>query len=313
MTVAIIIILSLGLIFSFVLLQKGKKRNLLSLSSLQSQISDYEKKIAALNSELEVLKKQGIDYESSLSFLRRNILTPKNYVKSFFPEFFILERAQDKDFYKFFRQGDYLLACCGRCGNSGVNGLVKSILNIVFLDEILEKSDLRKISSGDILDMVREKYSHLENNSLDDSPRINFSLCIINQRERTLEFSGAYSNLCIVRKSYPGTSRKEVDVHEFTGDKMNFAVSFGHRKNYSVQTIEIEKDDKIYLQTGTDFSRQMFIKYANAPMKEQALLFENSLEGDSMLIGIALKVKALNENQEKENAEKTSGDFGQRS
>ena len=92
---------------------------------------------------------------------------------------------------------------------------------------------------------------------------------------------------------------------------MNFAVSFGHRKNYSVQTIEIEKDDKIYLQTGTDFSRQMFIKYANAPMKEQALLFENSLEGDSMLIGIALKVKALNENQEKENAEKTGGDFGQ--
>ncbi|MBQ3657792.1 MAG: hypothetical protein II956_13285 [Bacteroidales bacterium] len=299
MTVAIIIILSLGVVFSCVLLQREKKRNLLSLNSLQSQIHDLEKQAEVLKADFNALQQQTLGYDVSLSFLRRNILTPKNYIKSFFPEFFILERAQDKDFYKFYRQGDYLLACCGRCGASGVNGLVKSILNIVFLDEILEKNDLSKISSGDILDMVREKYSHLEDNSSDNSSRINFSICIINQKERTLEFSGAYSNLCIVRKSYPGTSRKEVDVHEFTGDKMNFAVSFGHRKNYSVQTIGIEKDDKIYLQTGTDFSRQMFIKNANATMKEQAALFETSLEGDSMLIGIALKVKALNENQEK--------------
>ena len=299
MTVAIIIILSLGVVFSCVLLQREKKRYLLSLNSLQSQIHDLEKQAEVLKADFNALQQQTLGYDVSLSFLRRNILTPKNYIKSFFPEFFILERAQDKDFYKFYRQGDYLLACCGRCGASGVNGLVKSILNIVFLDEILEKNDLSKISSGDILDMVREKYSHLEDNSSDNSSRINFSICIINQKERTLEFSGAYSNLCIVRKSYPGTSRKEVDVHEFTGDKMNFAVSFGHRKNYSVQTIGIEKDDKIYLQTGTDFSRQMFIKNANATMKEQAALFETSLEGDSMLIGIALKVKALNENQEK--------------
>lgn len=313
--IIIIILLSAALGFSFFRFGKEKKLLLQQADALRTSLGEKDVQIGSLNdlngllnSRVSSETEKNSEMEESLKFLLRNVLTPRNYIKSFFPEFFISENSEDKNFYKFFKRGDIIFVCCGTCGESGAGGIVKNILNVIFLDGILERSDVSRLSSGAVLDMLREKYSHLEiSGSKDDTQTV--SVCIINQREKFLEFSSAYSNLCLVRKSYPGTSRKEVDVHEFTGDRMNFAVSFGHRKNYLSQRIEIEKDDKIYLQTGAGFSRQTLLELASLTMKEQAECFNNMSENGTLLIGIALKVKASNENF-KENAETESGNIG---
>ncbi len=169
-----------------------------------------------------------------------------------------------------------------------------------------------------MLDALRSKYAHIaEKNAqyrTDDDIPVNFSVCIINEKQRLLSYAGAYGSVCLLRKSYPGTSRKENDLHEFRGDRMNFAVSFGRRKNYTTEIIELEKDDKIYLKTdgfanqrgggnnarfGDPYLRQLMMKHANEPMLDQKRAFEdefNSWKGenakgnDILIIGLGLKI-----------------------
>lgn len=283
---------------------------------------------ASLSTDLQDLKQRldnqrlkMVDMVKHLQALQRTIMTDAGQIKSMFADFFVLYKpweAVGGDFYKFIKKGDTTLVACGNCGHSGINGFVKGILNIVFLQEIIEKGDLEKMEAGQVLDSLRGKYAHLaEKNDqyrTDEDIPVNFSICIINEKQRLLSYAGAYGSVCLLRKSYPGTSRKENDLHEFRGDRMNFAVSFGRRKNYTSECIELEKDDKIYLKTdgyvnqrggtgntrfGDPYLRQMLIKHANEPMLDQKRAYEeefnnwkgeNTKGNDILLIGLALKV-----------------------
>ena len=291
------------------------------IKNLETENNKYDNSVSELKQVIENHKFKMVEMLKHLLALQKTILPEKNYIKSIFPDFFVLDQPGDTaggDFYKFYHKGDFTLVACGNTGISGVNGLIKGILNVVFLTEILERNDIAKISSGQILDMLRSKYAHLternENYRVNEDIPVNFTVCIINQKEKYLQYAGAYGSMCLLRKSYPGTSRKEIDVHEFRGDRMNFAVSYGRRKNYATEQIELVKDDKIYLKTdgfanqrggngnrfGDSYLRQMFMKHANEPMLDQMHSYKqefanwkgnNTKANDILVIGLALKVK----------------------
>ena len=257
-------------------------------------ISDLNQKILTLTASNSKLEKEKNELSENVVFLHKNHLTPKNYVKSFFPEFFVIGDSSTGNFYKFYRSGEIFVICCGGGFSNDSIGAIRSVVNVIFLNEILEKSDLSKISAGDVLDMIRDKYSHLED-FLKDRQQVDFSVCIFNKKAKTLDFSSSFSGLYLVRKSYPGTSRKEVDVHEFTGDRMTFKVSLGHRKKFSSCLIELEKDDRIYLKAGQNLSRETILENASLTMKEQSEAYKNALVNGGLLIGVDLKVKNSNE------------------
>ena len=297
------------------------------LKAERQQKSAENEKISAELSEtrqrLDLHKMKMVDMVKHLVALQRTIMTDTGQIKSMFGDFFVLYKPWETvggDFYKFIRKGGHTLVACGNCGHSGINGFVKGLLNIVFLQEIVEKGDITKMEAGQVLDALRSKYAHIAGKNqqyrTDDDIPVNFSVVIINEKQRLLSYAGAYGSMCLLRKSYPGTSRKENDLHEFRGDRMNFAVSFGRRKNYTTENIELEKDDKIYLKTdgfanqrggannarfGDPYLRQLMIKHANEPMLDQKRAFEdefnnwkgeNSKGNDIMVIGLALKVKS---------------------
>ena len=295
-----------------------------NIDNEKNQLARAEKYIGELKNIAEGQKMKHVEMLKNLLAVQRIMFTSRGFIKSLFPDYFVLDVPNETaggDFYKFAAQGDFVMAACGNCGVTGVNGLIKGILNIVFLSEILERTDLANTTAGHILDHLRGKYAHLaENNSAyrrDEDIPVNFTVCIINQKERTLSYAGAYGSMCLLRKSYPGTNRREVDVHEFRGDKMNFAVSFGRRKNYTTETIELEKDDRVYIKTdgfvnqrggrtgnrfGDIYFRQMLMKHSSEPMTEQMHNFKDEFDrwrgndtraNDILIIGLALKVKAV--------------------
>lgn len=273
-----------------------------------------------LRAILEANKMKMVDMLKHLQALQKSMFTEANLIKSMFNDFFVLFRPGEHvggDFYKFYKKGDISLVACGNCGMSGINGLIKGLLNIVFLQEIMERADLKTIQAGQVLDALRSKYAHLaeknDQHHTDEDIPVNFSVCVINEKERVMTYSGAYGSLCLVRKSYPGTSRKENDLHEYRGDRMNFAVSFGRRKNYNSELVELEKDDRIYLKTdgyvnqrggsqnarfGDNYLRQLIMRHANEPMLDQKRAIEeefNNWRGtnkanDILIIGLGLKV-----------------------
>lgn len=296
-----------------------------SLEQGKSQISKSERRISDLQHQIDGNKFRMIEMLKNLTVVQKTLFSGRGYIKSLFPDYFVLDvpcETAGGDFYKFASKGDFVLAACGNSGVSGVNGMIMGILNVVFLSEIIERVDLATITSGRILDMLRGKYAHLaENNNAyrreEDIP-VNFTVCIINQKERSLSYAGAYGSMCLLRKSYPGTNRKEVDVHEFRGDRMNFAVSFGRRKNYTSETIELEKDDRVYIKTdgfanqrggstgnrfGDIYFRQMLMKHSSESMSDQMHSFKYEFDkwrgndirpNDILIIGLALKVKSVN-------------------
>ena len=289
--------------------------------SLRRFASSWEQDANRLRTSLESHRLRYSCMVQNLVSLQRTVFTEPGQIKPLFSDFFLLYKPFDAlggDFYKITSDGDHILAACGNCGISGAAGFVKGVQNVAMLEDIIFKKGLANIQAGEILDFLRTRYAHAAErdgirHDADEDVPVNFTVCIINQKERTLSYAGAYGSLCLIRKAYPGTSRREVDVHEFCGDKMNFAVSFGRRKNYTTETIELEKDDKLYLKTdgyanqrggssnaryGDQYLRQLFMKNANAPMLDQRKAYEQEFDNwrgsnrgnDILVIGLALKV-----------------------
>ena len=305
-------------------LKKAEKESANASQELESfKRASYAKGQEAihLKSTLENQRMRGVDVVQSLMALQRTMFTDPGHIKALFSDFFLLYKPFDAvggDFYKFIIDGDFVLVACGNCGMSGATGLVKGLHNVAMLEDIVSRCSLAEIQAGEVLDALRTRYARMAErdgyrHDVDEDVPVNFTVCIINQRERTLSYAGAYGSLCLIRKSYPGTNRREVDVHEFRGDRMNFAVSFGRRKNYTTENIMLEKDDKIYLKTdgfvnqrggasnaryGDQYLRQLLMKHAGEPMLEQKKVYEQELENwrgnnrgnDILVIGLTLKI-----------------------
>ena len=291
------------------------------LDSFRRTSMAKEQESVRLKSSLETQRLRGAEVVQSLIDLQRTMFTEPGQIKALFSDFFLLCKpfeAVGGDFYKFIAEGDNILVACGNCGMSGSAGLIKGLQNVAMIEDIASRCSLAEIQAGDVLDALRSRYARMAERDgyrrdVDEDVPVNFTVCIVNQKERTLSYAGAYGSLCLIRKSYPGTNRREVDVHEFRGDRMNFAVSYGRRKNYTTENIVLEKDDKIYLKTdgfvnqrggasngryGDQYLRQLLMKHAGEPMLEQKRVYEQEFENwrgsnrgnDILVIGLALKV-----------------------
>lgn len=290
-----------------------------------------QKEISNLMERIDIGKLKMVDIMQNLSFLQSSFWPENSFFEQDFYENFIINMPADQvggDFYKFYQKGDCTLIACGNSGQTGITGLMKGVMCQVLISEICQKNDISKITSGLFIDQLRSRFQKLKTQNLrykeqEDQP-INFSVCILNKKDQTLSFSGSYSSMCLLRKSYPGTSRKEVDVHEFFGDKMNFSTSFGQPKNFKTETVELEKDDRIYLKTdgfinqrggqknekfGHTYFRQMLMKFANLSMENQKseitaeFLSWKSSEyraNDILIIGLYPKIKSKGKNYQKE-------------
>lgn len=326
---AVCIVLTIKLI-------KNKKNYQTSTSILDKQLKDKDLTISQLtlklkntSEEINVAKRYSTGLENTIAAQKTSTAETAKYInvmetalypsrgaiKALFPEFFITDEEIGSNgiFYKTFNQGNLTLITCGGCGVTGISGRTKALLNIVFLSEIMQKTSLETVSAGQIIDFLRTKYEKMSENRqyrVDENLQVNITVCIVNQKERFMSFAGAFSSMFLVRKSYPGTSRKEVDVHEFRGEKMNFTLPYGRRKNYPSEKIELEKDDKIYLKSESCGNNKthinnrfndlyfcrLLMKIGNLPIMEQNNIFKTELENnnktnDFFLIGIALKIK----------------------
>ena len=227
------------------------------MESLKRSTFAKEQESVRLKSSLENQRVRGVEVLQGLIGLQNTMFTDPGHIKALFSDFFLLYKPFDAvggDFYKLIVDGDHILVACGNCGISGAAGLVRGLQNVAMLEDIASRNGIAGMQAGEVLDALRSKYARMAErdggrHDVDEDVPVNFTVCIVNQRERTLSYAGAYGSLCLVRKSYPGTNRREVDVHEFRGDRMNFAVSFGRRKNYTTETIELEKDDRVYIKT----------------------------------------------------------------
>jgi len=203
---------------------------------------DIENKI--ILSQKEILNQQNEKIVSSIrsaEFIQGALLPNDTYLKTLFPDYFVFFKPKDivsGDFYWVNSVNDTTMFVAADCTGHGVTGALMSMLGIAFLNEIVAKNP--DAQPGDFLNELREKIiSSL--NQPDTKTKISYgmdiSMCCLNTKNGTLEFSGANNPLYLIRNK---------QFIEYKADKMPIGL-YPKEQSFTTHTINIEQNDVFYI------------------------------------------------------------------
>jgi tetratricopeptide (TPR) repeat protein len=271
----IIIVLSVFL-FTFILIgflaYRGyliKKKDNAILEKQKIEIEEYTQKLLLFQEELvsqkeslEVQKKLISDQRDeleeknqrindSIQYAKRiqtSLLPNENIFKQNFTDYFILFKPKDivsGDFYWCRETEEHIFIAAADCTGHGVPGAFMSLLGISFLNEVIESG---KSDTGEILDTTRNKIiKTMHGHSSEKEPRdgMDIGLCSIHKVNRTLQFSGAYISLLILKNGIENNT----SLIEIRGDKMPIGPHLKGFTSFSSEEHKIEKGDKFFIYT----------------------------------------------------------------
>ena len=143
------------------------------------------------------------------------------------------------DFYWFNSTDDKLFAVVGDCTGHGVPGALMSILGISILEEII---NYRKVTdSGLILDELRNEVQralHQKGNRDETKDGMDISLCIIERTKNSIQYSGAYNNLYLIRSG---------ELFEYPADRMPIGIFDNEDSHFKRNDIDVIFGDIIYM------------------------------------------------------------------
>lgn len=168
-------------------------------------------------------------------------LPTNDYITKNLPEHFILFKPRDivsGDFYWIGRKDSKIIITAVDCTGHGVPGAFMSMLGISFLNKIVNEKSIT--NPGEILDKLRENIInalHPKGYETESKDGMDMSLCVINTKNNTIEFSGAYNSLFYM---------KNEKITEIKADRMPVAL-YDVMKPFTVQTFNFNKGDSIYM------------------------------------------------------------------
>ena len=263
-TLFVTLILIVSIIFTFLY----RKRYVLNKKQ-KERLKEQSEILTKQKFELELSHRklqESIEYASRL----QNALLPDEQIlKKYFKEYFIFFKPRDQmsgDFYWWTEVEDNLILAVGDCTGHGVPGAMISFIGITLLNELV--SDKKILEPEKILDELRKgiiKALHQERVSYNIKDGMEVGIIKYNKRDRTLQYSGAYISLYIVRRLggqkglvniSNGLVKKEVTeeqtddyvIYRIRGDRMPIARYF-KMNSFTEHGIKLNKGDVIYLFT----------------------------------------------------------------
>ncbi|MGM0496365.1 MAG: ligand-binding sensor domain-containing protein [Bacteroidota bacterium] len=209
--------------------------------------------------EREVIAKQIAKQKEELSIKNKNItdsliyakriqeaLLPSDYTfKSHLSDSFIFYKPKDivsGDFYWINEKDDKIFVAVVDCTGHGVPGAFMSIIGVELLDNItneqgVEDADkiLYDLNKGIALTLTRDNETQ---NSIKDG--MDIALCVIDKKNQTIEFAGAFRPLYLVRDN---------KIEEIKGDRFSVGMLEESMEvpQINKHKFEFKKDDVVYL------------------------------------------------------------------
>ncbi|HBS88031.1 MAG: hypothetical protein A2W91_10055 [Bacteroidetes bacterium GWF2_38_335] len=214
------------------------------LKMSKERIKKQKEKVEALNKKLNVAYgeiKNSINYAK---MIQEVMLPDLNIMKSKGIEHFEIYKPKDTvsgDFYWTDSYNEKLFLVVADCTGHGVPGALLSMSGHNLLDEII---NIQKIHDpAEILNSLNAKFLKIfkqEVSGIHDG--MDIAICVINNKEKTLEFAGAnipvlYFNNNILKKLRP--------------DKLAIGDDYPENRNqgFSKQSIDIVKGDRFFMYT----------------------------------------------------------------
>ncbi|MCO6499991.1 MAG: SpoIIE family protein phosphatase [Vicingus serpentipes] len=206
-----------------------------------AEVVKQKEEIELQNEKISELYEEVTDSIKYAKGLQEAILPPKELVDEIMPDSFILYKPKDivsGDFYWIEQKNDKIYFAAVDCTGHGVPGAFMSIVGYNALNEALRKYD----TPAEILDDLNHGISKtLHNNAMGSTTKdgMDLALCCYDKKKKELQYAGAYNPLYLIRNN---------EITQIKADKFAIGTYFeDHSKKYTNHTIQLQKEDLIYI------------------------------------------------------------------
>ena len=192
-----------------------------------------------------VIEEKQHEITDSINYAKRiqdAMMTSSGYIIDALPESFIYFKPKDVvsgDFYwAFSDQSDHVFFTVADCTGHGVPGAFMSMIGTSLLNKIIIENKIKE--SDQILNELRIQIINALNQREDGSQKdgMDISLCKLDVKNKTLQFSGAMNPLIHIRKD---------KLNIFKGDPQPIGYLSGKETLFTSHSLKLKKGDMIYL------------------------------------------------------------------
>jgi serine phosphatase RsbU (regulator of sigma subunit) len=268
-----------------------KRRDNQKIQDQNAQILEANEELTVLN---EAISRQNTEIMDSITYAQRiqtAMMPPEGYFNELLDEAFILYKPRDivsGDFFWIRQVNQFIVLAAADCTGHGVPGAFMSLLGISFLNEIVQRREITQAS--EILNELRRQIKNsLRQHGQPDETKdgIDMALCAIDQKNRTMQYAGAFNPLYLIREE-----KSNAELIEFKADRMPLGYYMGKDRAFTNHEIELEIGDTFYIfsdgfidqKGGPDQKKFMSKKFKNLlleihdePMFDQKNKLEKAL------------------------------------
>ena len=256
-----VVVLLLGMsIFSF-----------LKIRQANIEIKEQKETIEEKNNQI-------MDSIKYAKFIQEAILPKTTILKEYFEDAFVFYRPKDivsGDFYWFAETNDKIMVAAVDCTGHGVPGAFMSMIGHTLLNQIVHIKGILKPSEI-LFELRREVIKSLNQRADDNYGRDGMDMALISfdKNSYTLEFSGAYNPLYIVKND------KLIQVK---ADRQPISIHFSKTdKPFTNHSMNLEKGDRLYIFSdgyADQFGGEKDKKYSYKRLRND-LIAMGSLKGE---------------------------------
>lgn len=267
-------------------LQKDKER-------LEGIVKERTAEVVKQKEEIEEKNQHITSSIEYASRIQQALLPPEELIQRNLPNHFVLYKPRDivsGDFYWLKQIDDSIFYATADCTGHGVPGAFMSMLGISFLNEIVNKKHINKPS--EILNELRKKVKlSLRQTGKDNESKdgMDIAVCVLNNKNLTLEYAGAYNPVYIVRKG---------ELHEIKATRNPIGI-YLREVPFENHKFQLEEGDLIYTfsdgyvdqfggNENTKFKaskfKKLLLEISDKPLKEQEEILDKTIiewQGDA--------------------------------
>jgi phosphoserine phosphatase RsbU/P len=189
--------------------------------------------------EIEQKNKNLMDSIDYAYIIQQSLFPPSELLFEQFPESFIFLKPKSivsGDFYCFNKIGNKFIMVAADCTGHGIPGALLTMLGITYIQQAIINK--RIVNTAEILKYLDKKVIEIFRNS-DLGNGMDVAVCSIDNKENSLEFSGAKRPLYIIRNG---------ELIDYKGSIASIGEVFpGFKKEFKTVNISLQKNDIVYL------------------------------------------------------------------
>ena len=230
-----------------------------------------------------VIEEKQQEISDSINYAKRiqdAMMTSSVYLKDTLPKSFILFKPKDVvsgDFYWIYKdQEDNIFFTVADCTGHGVPGAFMSMIGTSLLNEIIIEKEIKDTDKilhemrAQIIKSLGQEQEGAQKDGMD------ISLCKLNMKNKTVEFSGAHNSLVHVR---------DEELKTYRGDHQPVGLLLGDKKPFTKHKVKLKKNDMLYIYSDgyqDQFGGEKGKKYMAAKFKNQLLKISKETEDQQL-------------------------------